>query len=194
VIAGDITPATNHAVGFQRRWLDTTFRAWLADVPAPHIVAIAGNHDFIFERAPDAVPELRGPICRTRASSALACASGARRGRRGSSTGRFNAPKTDPDEAFLEARAATAPADCDMLVVHGPPAGYGDLTARGQAVGSQAFLRLIDAVSPKLAVFGHIHEGRGRWQRGTTQLANASAVDLDYQLVDDPVMTLELER
>jgi Icc-related predicted phosphoesterase len=105
----------------------------------------------------------------------------------------FNAPKTDPDEAFLDARYATAPDDCDVLVVHGPPAGYGDLTARGEAVGSKAFLRLLDAVSPKLGVFGHIHEGRGRWQRGATRLANASAVDLDYRLVDEPVMVFELE-
>jgi hypothetical protein len=39
-------------------WLDTTFRAWLEEQPAQAIVAIAGNHDFVFEQQPQLVPAL----------------------------------------------------------------------------------------------------------------------------------------
>jgi len=65
-------------------------------------------------------------------------------------------------------------------------------TERGPAVGSQAFLGAIDRVTPALAIFGHIHEDRGTWTRDGTTLANVSAVDLNYQLTDDPIRMFEL--
>lgn len=95
-------------------------------------------------------------------------------------------------EVFLGRCYADVSVDTDVLVVHGPPAGYGDRTARGVGVGSEAFLRLVDRVRPSLAVFGHIHEGRGCWTRGDCALANVSAVDLSYRLVREPAVTFEL--
>src|SRR4051812_5812524 len=56
LLAGDLAPVSNHALGFQRSWLDGPFRSGLRKGPARHIVGIAGNHDLIFEQAPDLVP------------------------------------------------------------------------------------------------------------------------------------------
>ena len=123
VIAGDITPATNHDVDFQVHWLDTEFRRWLE---------------------------------------------------------------------VLNERYAAVPVDTDVLLIHGPPAGYGDLTDFGSRAGSSAFTHLIDRVSPKLGIFGHIHEGRGTWTRGGTTLANVSAVDFHYELVGEPVVAFDI--
>ena len=103
----------------------------------------------------------------------------------------FNAPRED-GEAFLAERYASAPADTDVLLLHGPPAGFGDLTLRGRSVGSTAALELVDRLTPALCVYGHIHEGRGSWQRGATQLANVAAVDADYRLRAQPVVVFEL--
>lgn len=192
VIAGDMTPPSDHGLAFQRAWLDTTFRGWLSRAPAREVVAIAGNHDFLFERAPESAPELPW----TYLQDSAAVVGGLRFW--GSPwtpwffDWAFNAPQDDVAEEFLAARYATAPEACDVVVVHGPPAGYGDLTARGQSVGSGAFLSLIDRIAPRLAVFGHIHEGRGEWMRGASRLVNASAVDLRYALVAEPIQVFEV--
>ena len=58
LLAGDLCPVTNHDTGYQADWLDGPFRAWLEALPAGAIVAIAGNHDLVFEQAPDLVPDL----------------------------------------------------------------------------------------------------------------------------------------
>jgi len=193
VIAGDITPATQHDVEFQARWLDDAFRRWLEAVPAQRIVGIAGNHDFVFERAAELVP---ADLPWTYLQDTGATIGGARFW--GSPwtpwffDWAFNAPRDDSEEAFLAGRYAPVPDDTDVLVVHGPPAGYGDLTARGARVGSAALLHLVDRVRPALAAFGHIHEARGTWTRASSVLANVSAVDLHYRPVEDPVLTFDL--
>lgn len=193
VLAGDLTPATDHDVEFQARWLDTTFRTWLEAAPAKAIVGIAGNHDFVFERAPELVP---ADLPWTYLQDEVATVQGLRFF--GSPwtpwfyDWAFNAPQHDAAEAFLDERYATVPDNTDVLVIHGPPAGYGDRTSAGHLAGSSAFLRLIERTTPSLAVFGHIHEGRGAWTRGDTQLVNASAVTVQYELVDDPVVVHEV--
>jgi Icc-related predicted phosphoesterase len=45
---------------------------------------------------------------------------------------------------------------------------------------------------PALGVYGHIHEGRGAWRRGATQLANVAAVDELYRLRPRPVAVFDL--
>lgn len=191
VLGGDITPVSDHDVAHQARWLDTTFRAWLEAVPAQHVVAIAGNHDFVFERAPQTVPDLPWTYLEDEHVVIDGVTFWGSPWTPWFFDWAFNAPKDDVEEVFLRERCATAPDACDVLVVHGPPAGYGDRTARGMTVGSQAFLDLVDAQAPALALFGHIHESRGRWTRGTTTLANVAAVDLQYQLVPEPVLLFE---
>lgn len=40
-------------------------------------------------------------------------------------------------------------------------------------------------------MFGHIHEDRGSWTRGTGVLANVCAVDVAYGLRPEPVVVFE---
>ena len=107
----------------------------------------------------------------------------------------FNAPRAD-SAGFLPTLYAKVPEDTAVLLVHGPPRGYGDQTMGGEHVGSAAQLELIERVAPQACVFGHIHEGRGAWELGsthpTTQLVNAAAVDERYELRAQPVVMLEL--
>jgi Icc-related predicted phosphoesterase len=193
VIAGDITPVRDHRPAFQARWLDGPFRTWLDAVPATRVVAIAGNHDFVFEQAPESVP---AGLRWTYLQDGGAVIDGVRFW--GSPwtpwfyDWAFNAPRDDADETFLEGLYDAVPGDTDVLVVHGPPAGFGDLTAGGARAGSRALLRLIDRIEPSLALFGHIHEDQGRWTRGTSVLANVAAVDLDYRPRRDPVAVFEV--
>src|SRR6266699_514820 len=57
LLAGDLTPVTDHSWAFQAQWLDREFRYWLKAQPARQIIGIAGNHDFIFEQMPELVPQ-----------------------------------------------------------------------------------------------------------------------------------------
>ncbi len=192
LLGGDLCPVRDHDVITQAGWLGGPFRTWLDDVPATAVAAIAGNHDFIVERARKLVPQLRWKYLQD-----TAC-------RIGDVTiwgspwtpwfhdWAFNAPR-DGGEALLRDRYADAPAGTDILLLHGPPAGYGDVVVpSGHAVGSTAALELVDRVAPALCAFGHVHEGRGSWKRGATVLTNVAAVDLAYRLREQPVVTYAL--
>jgi Icc-related predicted phosphoesterase len=194
VIAGDIARVSDHRPAFQARWPAERFGPWLEGVPAARVVGIAGNHDFVFESAPESVP---AGLRWTYLQDGGATIDGVRFW--GSPwtpwflDWAFNAPRDDEDESFLSRLYDTVPGDTDVVVIHGPPAGFGDLTARGVRVGSEAFLRLIDRVDPSLALFGHIHEDRGSWTHRGSVLANVAAVDLDYRPRRGPVAVFDID-
>lgn len=190
LLAGDLCPYGEPAE--QAAWLDRDLRAWLEASGAGAVVAIAGNHDFVFERAPELVPAdlpwtyLQDAACAVDGLTVF-----------GSPwtpwfhDWAFNAPRAD-GEAFLAERYAAAPDDADVLLLHGPPRGYGDRTSTGLDVGSTAALELVDRVAPRLVAFGHIHEARGAYERAGIPLLNVAAVDLRYELRDDPIVLVEL--
>ena len=90
----------------------------------------------------------------------------------------------------LKRQWALIPDDTDILVVHGPPHGYGDgVPESGGSVrrcGCPHLLERIRAIQPRLVVYGHIHEGRGEWQLGPTRLANVTILDGNYQRRFEP--------
>src|SRR5438477_8830187 len=57
LLAGDLCPVMDHSIATQAQFLAGPLKDWLETVPAKHVVAIAGNHDFIFERDADLVPQ-----------------------------------------------------------------------------------------------------------------------------------------
>lgn len=192
LLGGDVTPTESHEHAFQAEWLDTRFRSWLEAQPATAIVGIAGNHDFVFDRAPELVPDdLPWTYLQDGTTTVEGLTIHGSPWTPWFGGWAFNAPRHE-GETFLAEQFARAPADADVLLVHGPPRGYGDRTATGKDVGSTAQLELVDRIEPTLCVFGHIHEGRGRWERGRTQLLNCAAVDLRYALVDAPAMVVDL--
>lgn len=91
-------------------------------------------------------------------------------------------------ESELAARWEMIPDDTDILLLHGPPFGYGDLSPFGNVhCGSKSLLRRIEEVQPRLAVAGHIHSGRGRYKIGDTLFINASHVDEGYRPRNNPL-------
>jgi predicted phosphohydrolase len=195
LLAGDLCPVHDHGVAFQARWLDTDFRAWLETVPAGAIAGIAGNHDFVFEQAPELVPlDLPWTYLEQTTATVAGLTVWGSPWTPWFHDWAFNAPR-DPaaGEAFLAERYATAPDDADVLLLHGPPRGHGGRTVFGVDAGAQAALDLVDRVRPRLCAFGHIHEGRGGYDRDGTALVNVSAVDAAYAPYPDPVVLLEIE-
>jgi Icc-related predicted phosphoesterase len=80
------------------------------------------------------------------------------------------------------------PMDTDILITHGPPFGILDKTKHGQHVGCEELLSCVERIKPKVHVFGHIHEGYGMKETSTTAFMNASVLDVNYRLVNKPII------
>ena len=90
------------------------------------------------------------------------------------------------------------PDDIDILITHGPPHGILDKTYRNENVGSKSLRRIMGRVTPKLWVFGHIHEAYGEYKDTTLSgkdyhFVNCSYVNEHYKPVNKPVR-IEYER
>jgi Icc-related predicted phosphoesterase len=157
---------------------------WLRAQPHAHKVVIAGNHDFALQRNPVTARALfHGLTFLEDGEATLAglriwgspwqpwfhdWAFNARRGKE------------------IDAKWKLIPEGLDVLVTHGPPAGFGDRCFDGEAVGCADLLRHLGRVKPRLHLFGHIHEDRGEWQLGPTRLVNCttSEGDLPVTVID----------
>ncbi len=87
----------------------------------------------------------------------------------------------------IRAKWELIPKNTDVLITHGPPIGIADLTSRGEQVGCQDLLEVIEKIRPAIHIFGHIHEGYGMITKGKTTFINASNCDQHYQLVNPPI-------
>jgi Icc-related predicted phosphoesterase len=186
LIGGDVCPVVDHSIEAQARFLAGPFADWLAAVPAKQVVGVAGNHDLIFEIAPERVPNVLRERW-TYLQDSEAQVEGLRVYGSPWQPVFFNWAfnLTEPE---LAEKWVMIPAGIDVLLLHGPPRGIGDRNDRGQHTGSPSLLERIDAVRPKLVVFGHIHEGRGRWERNGAVLANVTLLDERYRRVYEPML------
>lgn len=159
------------------------FNDWLAGLPHPHKVVIAGNHDWIFERNP------------VRAKTLITNATYLNDSGCEIDGIKIWGSPVQPEFcnwAFNRKRGSEIdqhwqkiPEDTDILLVHGPPYGILDTAAPGREhLGCRDLLRAVERVNPKLVVFGHIHGGAG-WahlqEEMGTLLVNAAVLDEAYK-------------
>jgi predicted phosphohydrolase len=164
---------------------------WLAALPHPEKVFVAGNHDFLFKQ--------NGPLARSLVKNATYL-----EGTAAEAAGlriwggpwqpwfcdwAFNLQRGEP----LAEKWKSIPEGVDILVTHGPPSGILDRTATGEAVGCEALRDRITGMErpPRLHVFGHIHEAYGIHTTPATIFANASICDLRYAAVN-PAIVIDL--
>ncbi len=162
------------------------FDQFLGTLPYQHRVVICGNHDFCFERDPEAA--------RARLTHAIYLQDSAVTVMGLKIYGSpwqpwfydwaFNLPRGPA----LRAKWDLIPDDVDILLTHGPPLGHGDLTFDGRSVGCADLYEAISRTAPQLHVFGHIHEARGRSRHpdSGTELVNACICDLSYNPTGEP--------
>lgn len=193
IIAGDVTPVTDHSLEFQRRWLYTTFQPWLEAVGerVGTIVGIAGNHDFAFQTGigydlPWVYLEDEAVTIEGRKIYGTPW------------TPTFGIWAYMESEENLVERYQRIPSDVDILVSHGPPAGYCDRTMLGDHAGSTALHKQLLVAQPKTVVCGHIHEAFGVEELNhdgpTTTIYNVSMVNFMYRPVRYPVQIEVVNR
>jgi Icc-related predicted phosphoesterase len=195
VIAGDIVAASHD----QREEMQSyvRFGHWLTEIVCRGIipVGIAGNHDFLLrddERFARALPWVylldQAWTHPYRANDDVTFFGTPWQPWFGGWA--FNAPEVDPGEEFLHSKFDQIPADTDVLIAHGPPAGILDRVG-GRHVGSNALSKNIQRVMPKLVVCGHIHHCYGVEQVEGVTIANASVTAVEngnYVLRNPPLL------
>lgn len=142
---------------------------WLASLPHPHKIVIAGNHDTYLDPRSRATlasaDQTAGPID-WKSLTYLQHASATLTFPSGRTVRVYGAPQIPacggPEHAFQYPRGAdawsdTVPADTDVLVTHTPPKHHLDLPA---ALGCEHLLREVWRVQPAVHVFGHVHAGK----------------------------------
>ncbi|KAI8099787.1 Metallo-dependent phosphatase-like protein [Halteromyces radiatus] len=88
----------------------------------------------------------------------------------------------------LESYWEAIPASTDILVTHTPPRGYLDQTRRKLHVGCPALTKKIQAIQPKVCVFGHIHESNGFTIDNNILFINACTSNFRYQANQLPIV------
>ena len=169
---GDVLIHAGDLTGRGTRQAVTRVADFLRAQPHRHKIVIAGNHDFLFQDEPEAARSLMQGL--TYLEDAEVLIDGVRI---------WGSPWQPwfHDWAFnlqrgsdIDAKWQLIPKGIDVLVTHGPPAGYGDRCDDGQRVGCDDLLRHIERVRPRLHLFGHIHEDKGEWQHGPTRIINVT--------------------
>lgn len=182
----------------QRHWLDTDFRRWLNNVPAEHVVGIAGNHDYVFEHEFLIPKDLRWTYLRDDPVEIKGV-------KMWGTPWVPNLPRWafyGSDQA-LAARASIIPEGLDFLITHGPPLYYGDYVPGGtekQAskygntsgvhVGDAHLNNAIKRAQPKHVICGHIHESYGHYKIEGSKygIYNVALMDGVYNPVNKPVV------
>jgi Icc-related predicted phosphoesterase len=177
---GDLTYNGDHSATVQAI-------TWLHRQPAEHVVLIAGNHDWIFERTPTVGKEI---VSRTRVRYL-------ENGRLelcgfkfwGSPyTPRFMDWAFNCDEDRIYKHWDLIPADTDILITHGPPQGIQDTIVPFPPVhlGCWDLIDKVLKIKPKVHAFGHVHGGYGQREYKGIKFFNASLLDEAYRVRNAP--------
>jgi Icc-related predicted phosphoesterase len=180
VIAGDI------CLCGQRAELKR-FNHFLAGLPHPHKVFIAGNHDWpLYHASPRQIRSLVNQATYLQDSGITI--NGIKF--RGSpwQPAFFNWAFNLPIGKALADKWELIPEDTDVLITHGPPYQILDTLVSGKQVGCVDLKQAVERLKPKVHIFGHIHEGYGRLEQDGTTYVNASVCKVNYQPINPPIV------
>jgi len=179
--AGDVSSS-----GSERSVVD--FMNWFSELDYEYKIFIAGNHDFYFERESDSYLKKMIPANLNYLNDSGVAING---------INIWGSPITPwfYDWSFNGERGVEInkhwrliPKNTDILITHGPPAGILDQVHGSRAVGCEDLLKRINSINPKVHVFGHIHEAFGSEESKYTKFINASILDEEYQIANEPIL------
>lgn len=189
LISGDFVNSLKYSISENYDWLNTSFRQWLENIPAKHVVSVAGNHDFIFEHKKQ--PELPWHYL----EDSGVCIEGVNI--YGSpwqpvfGGWAFNANDSHQKECFDK-----IPDNTQILLTHSPPYKTGDFIPSHdysvEHVGSIPLKnKVLNLPNLEVIVCGHIHNSYGQYIMKRDNYAdvtvyNAALVNQNYVIVNKP--------
>ncbi|KAI8050272.1 Metallo-dependent phosphatase-like protein [Syncephalis plumigaleata] len=195
VHAGDLT-----YTGTKAQVINTV--EWLASLPHPTKLIIAGNHDLTFDienypqycssfhRMPEDPIAVKRILTEAGHGILYLEDSAYKLDREHGGWSIYGSP-WQPEFggwAFNKPRGANLreiweriPENTDILITHGPPRGILDRVVTGESCGCDDLLARVQTIRPLVHIFGHIHEGRGVHVNTDTVFINASTLDRQYQ-------------
>jgi len=195
VMAGDICPCRGfpyQACMFQENWLNVELRYWLADQPIKECVAIAGNHDWIWDMADTMVPKMNANF------HYLCDESIEYMGLKIYGTPQqkvFNDWAFNREPGVLKRYFDNIPEGLDILITHTPPYKILDKVDFDNFKGHEGCkilkARIMEMKQPpKINVFGHMHGEYGIEEVDYipgVKFINCSLVNEAYKLVKKPI-------
>jgi len=164
------------------------FNEWLGEVKKSFkhgVLFVPGNHDFFFEDHPKEIDKVLTN------AKVLINESIEIEGLKF-----YGSPITPTffNWAFMKDRGSDIkgvwdriPTDTDVLITHGPPKFILDWCESGN-VGCLELAKAVERTKPKISCFGHIHESYGNHKVGETQFINASILDGEYKVKNNPIV------
>ena len=159
---------------------------WFGSLQSGYKVCCAGNHDWLFQRDPTLARSLIPPGV-VYLEDNMTEIEGVKI---------YGSPWTPEfmNWAFnlyrgypLRQKWDKIPDGIDILVTHGPPQSFGDYLKDGESVGCADLCKAVNRIQPRIHIFGHIHNGYGRYTDGYTTYINASICDEDYRPINPPI-------
>lgn len=169
------------------------FLEWFGALPYTHKVLIAGNHDWLFEREPEAAADLlKAHPSIIYLNDSEATVEGLRFW--GSPiTPYFNNWAFNRHPKEIGQHWDLIPEGIDVLVTHGPPAGILDkVDVFLEELGCPSLKGAVARVKPQVHAFGHIHEGRGLRQVSETLYINAAVLNGDYKPYNQDAIVIDV--
>ena len=164
------------------------FLKWFREQDFTWKIFIAGNHDFLFEKArPKELETLIPPEIIYLNDSGTTI----------NGLHIWGSPVTPRffNWAFNRNRGEQIrkhwnmiPPGTDLLITHGPPFGILDQVANDRHIGCKDLLNTITHIKPRVHAFGHVHESYGTTKNLGIKFINASQVNEDYQLINTPIV------
>lgn len=184
LLGGDYCPTSKD----QLWWYRDFFQPWINKLSTRmKIIGVAGNHDLLFERNPDIIPRMNWTYLQD-----SGCEFEGFKFWGSPWQTRFYDWAFNADEYEMKQKWAMIPEDTDILLLHGPPRGYGDFSPYGKEhTGSQSLTETIERIQPKLVIAGHIHSGYGKYNIGETTFLNCALVNEAYKPVN-PIQMFEI--
>ena len=208
LICGDIVPLKVQADSRKsQRWLVNDFVPWASSLPCKHVVFIAGNHDFWFERNGGLEPDMYNMFHKPTDGKLIYLHNKAWEYEHEVEPGIYKKYKifgTPYCKVFgmwafmlspekLQEKFSAIPFDCDILLSHDAPKmlGLGEIhngAWAGENAGNPWLADEIMRKQPKYCFCGHIHSGEHEVQDfNNSKFANVALVNEDYTVHYKPL-------
>lgn len=187
LLAGDYFPIDDHSPAAQLDFISRQLAPWLRAIPANRVVAVSGNHDFIFQENPDLPAELHWDYLQDRSVAIGGLVIWGHPWTDMSSEWAFHASGQEMQRIVRQ-----IPGVSDIVLTHGPPLGFGDMVVSGERVGCPYLAERTAEIKPRALVCGHIHEAAGHYRAAGTEIFNVSVKDEDYQVVREVTLVGDL--